>query len=95
MPARNTSIAAHRDNNESGLNQTKRTKIFEFIYSNPGCSRSDIERGLSDMRINCVCGRVNELLEAEHIHENGCKHDSLTGRSVNRLYVGRKVEQAA
>jgi hypothetical protein len=95
MPARNTSKAAFLANEESGINQTKRTKVFEFIYNNPGCSRADIERGLVGMRINCVCGRVNELLVAGSIHEDGCKHDSLTGRSVNRLYVGRKAENAA
>jgi predicted transcriptional regulator len=94
VTVKSTSKAAHLDNNESGLNQTKRTKIFEFVYSNPGCSRSDIERGLIDMKINCVCGRVNELLMAGSIHENGCKHDSVTGRSVNRLYAGRKAAAA-
>lgn len=93
MTVRNTSIAAHRENQESGFNSSKRTLVFEFIFSNPGCSRSDIERGV-DMKINCVTGRVNELLAIGHIHENGCKHDPITGRSVNRLYAGRKVAAA-
>lgn len=87
---RNTSLAAYRDNEESGLNSSKRTQVFEFIYSNPGCSRADIARGIDEMTINCVCGRVNELLVNGSIHENGCKHDSFSGRSVNRLFVGRK-----
>lgn len=89
MPSRNTSKAAHRDNEQSGFNSTKRAKVFSFIYENPGCSRADIERGIDDMRINCVCGRVNELLAAGAVYEDGCKHDPLSGRSVNRLFVAK------
>ena len=94
MPVRNTSKAAYLANEESGLHATKRTKIFEYIFQNPGCSRGQISR-LLEVPINCVTGRVNELLAMGHIHENGCKHDALSGRSVNRLYKGRNAECVA
>ena len=96
MRVRATSKAAFLENELSGANYNKRQKIFEFILCNPGCTRQEIERGIPGMKINCVCGRVNELLKADEIHESGCKHDELSGRSVNRLYPGRKpVEVAA
>ena len=83
---RSTSKAAHRDNESTGFNSTKRAQVFNFILENPGCSRGDIERG-KGMKINCVAGRVNELLGSGLIREDGCKHDSVSGRSVNRLYT--------
>lgn len=87
MSVRNTSKAAYLANQESGFNSTKRAKIFNYIFENPGCSRADIERGLLGIKINCVCGRVNELLTSGAVIELGCKHDVETGRSVNCLYV--------
>jgi len=93
MAVRNTSKGAHVANYESGMYSTKRAKIFSFIYENGGCSRSDIERGIDGMRINCVTGRVNELIACGAVFEEGCKHDELTGRSVNRLYPTRRIQR--
>ena len=95
MTVRNTSKAAYLANEQSGMHSTKRTKRFEYIFQNPGCTRSEIMRSIPGMTINCVTPRVNELLALNHIHECGCKHDVLTKRSVNRLYKGRKPECAA
>lgn len=84
---RSTSLAAHIENEHTGFNSTKRAQVFSYIVDHPGCSRADIERGLMGMKINCVCGRVNELLNSGFIREDGCKHDPISGKSVNRLYV--------
>lgn len=84
---RNTSKAANLANLESGNYATQRDKILNFIRNNPGCSRADIERGIDEMRINCVTGRVRELLIGQAVFEDGCKHDAITGRSVNCLFV--------
>ncbi len=84
---RSTSKASHIENEYTGFNSTKRAQVFSFITEHPGCSRADIERGISGMKINCVCGRVNELLGSGFIREDGCKHDPFTGKSVNCLYV--------
>jgi predicted transcriptional regulator len=94
MPVRNTSKAAQLANIESGFNSTKRAQVFSFIYEHPGCSRADIERGLKGIKINCVCGRVNELLVAGAIVEKGCKHDPMTRRSVNLLFVAYERDVA-
>lgn len=83
---RATSKAAFIDLNESGKATTKRIQIMWCIAANPGCSRLEVSQ-LTGISINCVCGRVNELLAAGTIKENGCKHDSGTGRSVNRLFI--------
>jgi predicted transcriptional regulator len=87
MTVRATSKASHIENRETGFNSTKAAQIFSFILQNPGCSRGDIERGIVGMKINCVAGRVNELLKSKLIQENGCKHDLVSGKSVNRLYA--------
>lgn len=87
MSVKSTSKAAHRENRESGESSRKREQILEYVINHPGCSRSDIARNVRGMTINCACGRVNELLASGAICENGCKHDPITNRSVNRLYV--------
>lgn len=87
MNIRCTSKASFIENEKTGFNSSKRAQIFSYILDHPGCSRADIERGIPGMKINCVCGRVNELLNDGLIHEEGCKHDLVTGKSVNRLYV--------
>lgn len=84
---RSTTLAAHIENEHTGFNSTKRAQVFSYIVEHPGCSRSDIERGIPGMKINCVCGRVNELINSGLISEDGCKRDPLSGKNVNRLFV--------
>jgi predicted transcriptional regulator len=91
MPVKSTSKAAFFANNESGAAQSKRWQILAFVANNPGCSRNDIARNVSGMTINCACGRVNELIASGFLCEDGCKHDPLTNRSVNRLYVNQEA----
>jgi hypothetical protein len=87
MPVKSTSKAAHRENRERGEVSRKQAQILDYVRNHPGCSRNDIARGVQGMTINCACGRVNELLTAGSLCESGCKHDAVTGRSVNRLFV--------
>jgi predicted transcriptional regulator len=91
MSVKSTSKAAHRENRESGESSRKREQVLNYVAAHPGCSRNDIARNVSGMTINCACGRVNELIAAGTLTENGCKHDSITGRSVNRLYVSMEA----
>jgi predicted transcriptional regulator len=86
MGIRCTSKAAFIENEHSGANSTKRAQIFSFILTHPGCSRGDIERKVG-IKINCVSGRVSELLQSKLIYEEGCKHDEHTGKSVNKLFA--------
>jgi len=87
MPVKSTSKAAYRENRESGEVSRKQAQILDYVRNHPGCSRNDIARNVSGMTINCACGRVNELIVSGALCENGCKHDPLTNRSVNCLYV--------
>lgn len=93
MPVKSTSKAAHRDNREKGESSRKREQVLNYVVDHPGCSRNDIARNVEGMTISCACGRVNELIAAGTLTENGCKHDAFTGRSVNRLYM--RAEAAA
>jgi predicted transcriptional regulator len=87
MPVKSTSKAVYRENRESGDSNRKREQVYAYVVNHPGCSRNDVARNVDGMTINCACGRVNELLTAGWLKEDGCKHDPLTNRSVNRLYV--------
>lgn len=87
MSVKSTSKAAYRENRESGESSRKREQVYAYVVNHPGCSRNDIARNVRGMTINCACGRVNELIVVGTLTENGCKHDSITGRSVNRLYA--------
>lgn len=93
MPVKSTSKASYRENREIGESSRKREQVLNYVAAHPGCSRNDIARHVSGMTINCACGRVNELIAAGVLAENGCKHDSVSGRSVNCLYV--RVEAVA
>lgn len=91
MSVKSTSKAAYRENRESGDSNRKREQVYAYVVNHPGCSRNDIARNVEGMTINCACGRVNELIAAGWLKEDGCKHDSRTGRSVNRLYVNQEA----
>lgn len=84
---RATSKAAFLHMQETGKASTKRAQIMAYVELYPGCSRGDIVRSIPGMTVNCCSGRVRELLDSGALIEDGCAHDPVTGRSVNRLYV--------
>lgn len=84
---RSTSKAAYIELNDTGKASTKRSQIMAFVELYPGCSRGDIVRSIPGMTVNCCSGRVRELLDSGALIEDGCAHDPITGRSVNRLFV--------
>lgn len=60
---RNSSIEAYYDDRRCGRAGSVRRKIFDYVRNCKGnVSRQDIEKAL-DIKINVVCGRVNELIE--------------------------------
>ena len=84
---RATSKAAYIELNDTGKASTKRAQIMAYVEAHPGCSRGDIVRSVPGMTVNCCSGRVRELLDSGALIEDGCTHDPITGRSVNRLFV--------
>lgn len=61
-----------------------RERVLAYITSNTGVSRNEIAFD-TELAINSVCGRVNELLKSEDIVVSGEKYDSKTKRNVQIL----------
>lgn len=81
---RESSLRAYEDIQVT-VAPSKRNRIAAWIRAHPRTSRQDVARG-TGFTINCVCGRVAELLAAEIIFERELdKEDSVSGKRVNTL----------
>jgi hypothetical protein len=89
---RETSIAAYHELRDDGKLTAKQQQIIDHLHRHPGAvfSRLEISRAI-DMPINCVAGRVNELLEKGVIEEADQRPCRISGRRINpiRLKQGR------
>ena len=75
---RTTSLDAYMDISTDGTSESQRMVIFHFIKNHPeGLTRNEISRKL-DIKINAVCGRVNELLKFGTIYEDMKRKDEYT-----------------
>lgn len=90
---RATSKAAFLHLVETGKINARQSEVLQYIYFNPGCTRAEISRYNMYLPINTVSGRVKELLESLMLFENGCKKDSVTGRSANLLFVTKEAKE--
>ncbi|QHJ79468.1 MAG: hypothetical protein [Caudoviricetes sp.] len=82
-----TSWAAYQDIIRGGVAETQAEQVLQTINFLPsGISRAEISQALG-MRINSVCGRVNELLAKEVIYVAEVSECSVTGRNVEKLKV--------
>jgi hypothetical protein len=87
LNARESSLLAYDEIQADGMATTKRAAIASWLSRHPRSSRADIVRG-TGFTINCVCGRVAELLEDHEIFEREIdKVDPVTGKKVNTLEV--------
>jgi len=89
---RQTSLFAHQDIQEDGTAESQRMTILRFIRNNPGMTRNEISYN-SGIRINAVCGRVNELIKTLSIYEDGKKIDKLTNKQGYILKANRVKEE--
>lgn len=83
---RQTSILSYVklvDENELGRLQSV---VYSFITRNPKCSDREISLG-TGLKINCVCGRRNELVRMNYVLEDGVKFDQETKRMVTTWVV--------
>lgn len=91
MTVKPTSIMAYRELIESGKAKTQRDKIFACLlhYTDHGFAlcRDQIEE-FTGIRINAVCGRVNELLEDGLVKVAYERESPKTGREVEFLICG-------
>lgn len=82
---RESSLRAYEDVMVNGVGASKRNRIAAWIRSHPRCTRQEIAAG-TKFTINCVCGRVDELLKAEIIFERELdKVNPTSGKRVNTL----------
>lgn len=82
-----TSWATYQDIIRGGVAETQAEQVLQAInFQEAGVSRAELSKSL-DMRINSVCGRVNELLAKEVIYVAGVSECSVTGRNVEKLKV--------
>ena len=65
--------------------------IYDLIAKGEGYTRNEIAIFLN-IKINAVCGRVRELLDAGWIVEDGKKKDKFSGMKNNILRL-KKVEK--
>ena len=86
MAVKETSKLAYIGINEDGTAISLRGLIYNAIRNRPGSTRKELAEGLG-VAINSVCGRVNELLKAKHVHELPKRKDISTGRMACPLIV--------
>jgi len=77
---RQTSLMAYREIEADGTMGKQAMKIYKYLkFTLEGYTRNELSRFLN-IPINAVCGRVNELLQAEWIVEIGKKKDKFTNK---------------
>lgn len=81
---RESSLRAY-DDIQASVAPSKRNHIAAWIRAHPRSSRADVAIG-TGFTINCVCGRVAELLAAQTIFERELdKEDPVSRKRVNTL----------
>ena len=86
MSVKPTSWQAYQDILRGGVANTQAEQVLQVINWHEGLTRAEVAK-VTDMRINSVCGRVNELLSSEVIYVSGTRKCSVTGRVVEELKV--------
>lgn len=82
MSARAISIDHYR----SQARGQQSARVLGYICEHAHCTRQEISQG-TGIPINCICGRVKELLDVGVIEERGMKRCNVTGNAVNALRV--------
>ena len=84
MTVKDTSILAFIGITEDGTAKTLRARVFRAIQKHPSCTRRELA-GRTGIKINSLCGRIHELIQAGVISElpaRLCRH---TGRMSHAL----------
>lgn len=91
MTARTISRQAYHDHIASGKALRQWQQVYAAIEANPGQTRAEIARD-TGIRLNCVCGRVRELLAPEcgMIAEGSRRKCTVTGEQAHILTLPRE-----
>lgn len=78
---RESSVKTYRDIIDEGLLGLQEEIVFDFFYRNPWSSDRECCE-FTGLRINCVTGRRNKLVEMGCVLERGRRLCSVSGRNV-------------
>ena len=81
-----TSKKAYAEITEDGTKETQAQKIYNAIKRLSRTTRAELS-AVTGLRLASVCGRVNELIAAGKIKENGLITDPNTNKTVSLLEV--------
>lgn len=87
---RDTSLAAYWSERLSGRISHQQSMVLENLAVHGGATRSELAAS-TGLPINCICGRVNELLKSGHVVDDEIVRDSDTGK---RVHVVRLAQEA-
>lgn len=87
MTVQETSIKAYYDSASQRVFATQREFIYYVVENAKHPSLSDVAR-MTNIKINAVTGRMNELEKQGRIHKAGQKKDPFTGQTVNYYEPG-------
>ena len=91
MPVADTSIRSYRSLLDSGRTTRRQHDILRVMVEGKTYSRRELAR-LTGLEINCICGRVRELLDAGALIEAAQRKDPDTGQTIRpvALNVGEQ-----
>ncbi len=79
---RDTSLAAYWSERLSGRISHQQSIILENLAVYGGATRAELSKS-TNLPINCICGRVNELLRAGYVVDDMITRDEDTGKQVH------------
>lgn len=89
MPS-STSVQNYHEHRRSGKLGEQAQTILDFLVARPNKNYSRAELAeATGLRLSSVCGRVNELLEANHITERAKRPCLVTGKTICPVRVKR------
>ena len=77
-----TSLAAYWSERLSGRISHQQSIILENLAVYGGATRAELSKS-TNLPINCICGRVNELLLAGYVVDDMITRDEDTGKQVH------------
>jgi len=84
---KDTSLEAYRKIAEDGTAETQRERVFSVLFNQgTDLTRAELARA-SGVRINAVCGRVNEMLRRSVVEELPRRACRITGFSAHPVRV--------
>lgn len=76
-----TSLQAYWSERLSARLSAKQASILDDLYINGPATRAQLEKR-TGIKLCCVCGRVNELLDLKVVEEAAKIRDETTGKQV-------------